>query len=459
MKLGAARAGRRPNELLQAVRAVSAGAAAGQEAALDALVEQARRLFDAPDATVNLRDPSSGVFVRRRGSRLVPPDHPLAAVGVPARLTPLTDEVVRTRRPVLVPDMLNDRRVPAWSRASIPRVVSMLVAPLVDGDQGVVGTLIVRWTGRRGLGAQDAAAAEALGVHAALAVRAAQAIDTARGEAGLLGSALDAAADAVSLWTADGRLLSANERSRRSMREMVGRVPERIDELRAVLNAADPVRAEKREAAWRLAVGGAATESLAVLPLPAGPRLVHVRNTPVRSASGAVSSVLVVSRDVTDLVDELRRLDPRLNRRPANGHAPRILEARGQYDDGPRPARPWVVVVEGEQAKPTLEAALAELGYGVIPAGTAAEALRTLETVEPNLILLDAELSGVDGAAFRREQLRRRLATRVPVVVATGRRGGLGPEWADLAVAAAVSRPFDLPELAAAVRWALEPGA
>jgi CheY-like chemotaxis protein len=278
-------------------------------------------------------------------------------------------------------------------------------------------------------------------------------VDRARG-VDSLAPALDAAVDAVSLWSTDGRLLSANERSQRSMQALVGRVPDHIDDLRALLNAGDPARAAERQAAWDQAADGEATESLTVLPLPDGPRLVHVRNTPVRDASGAVSSVLVVSRDVTGLLDELRTFE----RRRRNGHAAQLREASSADQAGSRTPRPWVVVVESGQATPTLEAALVELGYGVIPAASAAEGLSTLETITPNLILLEAELPATDGAAFRRTQLRQRLAARVPVVVATERRGGLGPEWSELEVAAAVARPFALAELDAALRWALEPG-
>jgi GAF domain-containing protein len=168
--------------LLDAIRLVAESASVDLDAVLDTLVAQARRLFGAADATINLRD-EYGTFVRCRASTLVPPEHPLAAIGVPAKLTPLTPLVLQTRRAVGVDDPATDPRLAASLRSLIPGGVSELVAPLVAED-AVLGMLVVRWTERRAISPEELVLAETLGQHAGVAVRLARLMDEARGATG-----------------------------------------------------------------------------------------------------------------------------------------------------------------------------------------------------------------------------------------------------------------------------------
>ncbi len=169
--------------LLEAIRLVAESASVDLDAVLDSLVAQARRLFGAADATINLQD-EYGVFVRYRASVLVPPGHPLAATGVPAKLTPLTPLVLQTRRAVTVDDVATDPRLGASIRFLVPGGVSELVAPLL-ADDAVLGMLVVRWTERRAISPEDRVLAETLGQHAGVAVRIARLMGEARGATGL----------------------------------------------------------------------------------------------------------------------------------------------------------------------------------------------------------------------------------------------------------------------------------
>jgi PAS domain S-box-containing protein len=80
---------------------------------------------------------------------------------------------------VLVEDFQQDPRVNPLSRAALPSVTGMLAVPLIA--EGVpVGVMLLRWTDRRRLEPFDVDLAEALGQHAALAIRRARLIDTLR---------------------------------------------------------------------------------------------------------------------------------------------------------------------------------------------------------------------------------------------------------------------------------------
>jgi GAF domain-containing protein len=161
--------------LFDAARLVAAGATQGLDATLDALVAQARRVFGAADATINLRD-ASGTFVRYRASALVPRGHALAEVGVPATLTPLTSLVLQTKHAAGVDDVAADPRIGREINEAFRGAPSALVAPLV-ADDDVLGMLVIRWTESRSVSAEDRALADALGQHAGIAVRTARLLE------------------------------------------------------------------------------------------------------------------------------------------------------------------------------------------------------------------------------------------------------------------------------------------
>lgn len=78
-----------------------------------------------------------------------------------------------------------------------------------------------------------------------------------------------------------------------------------------------------------------------------------------------------------------------------------------------------ILIVEDD---PVLSESIAELltdaGYAVAAAPNGADALDYLRAnAAPHLILLDLMMPVVDGFAFRREQLRDRALSRIPVIV------------------------------------------
>ena len=168
--------------LTEAARLIGSGAV-DLDATLDALVDQARRLLDVPDVTINLRDPGTGEYRRRRASALVDAGSDKAVLGAPIQLSLAASEALASGRAVLVEDFQGDPRVNPSSRAALPGVAGMLVVPLADGGQDV-GLMVARWTDRRRLQPADVPLAEALGHLAAVAIGAARLHDAlARAEA------------------------------------------------------------------------------------------------------------------------------------------------------------------------------------------------------------------------------------------------------------------------------------
>src|SRR5204863_5191450 len=99
-----------------------------------------------------------------------------------------------------------------------------------------------------------------------------------------------------------------------------------------------------------------------------------------------------------------------------------------------------------------LEAVLAPRGYEVVSAHSGAEALELVEAEEPDLILLDVVMPGMDGYAVC-EQLRENEETAVlPVIMVTS---SLGPEKTKAIEAGAddfIPKPFNHDELLTRVR-------
>jgi CheY-like chemotaxis protein len=115
-----------------------------------------------------------------------------------------------------------------------------------------------------------------------------------------------------------------------------------------------------------------------------------------------------------------------------------------------------ILVVEDEDAiGQVMVDVLADEGYEVRRARNGREALAMLHAWLPRLILLDLMMPVMDGWAFRAEQ--RRLsggAAAVPVIVLSGAREARA-RAAELGAVEALSKPFNLGDVIAAVeRWA-----
>jgi CheY-like chemotaxis protein len=80
-----------------------------------------------------------------------------------------------------------------------------------------------------------------------------------------------------------------------------------------------------------------------------------------------------------------------------------------------------LVVDDDRDLRDTLVEILEERGYQVTQAGDGAQALHALEVgaSKPSLILLDLTMPGMDGAAFRAEQLKNPEYASIPVLVLT----------------------------------------
>lgn len=114
-----------------------------------------------------------------------------------------------------------------------------------------------------------------------------------------------------------------------------------------------------------------------------------------------------------------------------------------------------LVVDDDRDLRETVVELLEERGYQVSEAGDGAQALHVLEAgaTKPSLILLDLTMPGMDGLAFRTEQLKNPELSAIPVLVFTAdanareKTEGMGAEL--------VKKPLDQKHLLAAIERAL----
>ena len=137
--------------------------------------------------------------------------------------------------------------------------------------------------------------------------------------------------------------------------------------------------------------------------------------------------------------------------------------AESSYTSEPVPvvprSRPRVLVVDDEPVmRKMLRDALAQRGYEIAEAGTAAEAFGSIKQREPDAILLDAMLPDVHGFEICRRLKNGSRYARIPIIMVTAIYKG----WrmaADLkesyGVAAVVEKPFDIHRLGSLLAQAL----
>jgi len=118
--------------------------------------------------------------------------------------------------------------------------------------------------------------------------------------------------------------------------------------------------------------------------------------------------------------------------------------------------RRTVLVVEDDvDLRHLLRQGLIFAGYDVQEARGGFEALRTLDSARPDLVILDLALPGIDGYTVR-EELAAQVHTRhIPIVVVTGSAEPL--EWLD--VNCLLRKPVTLDAVLEAVRRCLAVGA
>ena len=113
--------------------------------------------------------------------------------------------------------------------------------------------------------------------------------------------------------------------------------------------------------------------------------------------------------------------------------------------------RPIVVVDDDRDIRETLAEILTDEGYEVHTARNGLEGLTLVASEQPGLVLLDLFMPVMDGAEFRRQQLRDPAIAEVPVVVISAA-AGLERKVAPLALAGWLEKPIHIEALLAVVR-------
>jgi CheY-like chemotaxis protein len=118
----------------------------------------------------------------------------------------------------------------------------------------------------------------------------------------------------------------------------------------------------------------------------------------------------------------------------------------------PRPRRVAVLVVDDDlEIRETVAGILEDEGHSVATASDGANALTVLETVDPELILLDLNMPNMSGEQFRVAQRGDPRIADIPTVVMSAV-DRMAQRVADLALAGALRKPVALRELLDVVR-------
>ncbi len=113
-------------------------------------------------------------------------------------------------------------------------------------------------------------------------------------------------------------------------------------------------------------------------------------------------------------------------------------------------SKPILVVDDDEAILDIVEMTLDEEGYHVTRAQDGSEALRALESLDPDLILLDMRMPVMNGWEFA-ETYRQRFHHRSPIVVMTAGQDA-AEKCAEIQADGCLAKPFDLAELIVTVK-------
>src|SRR5690606_37236732 len=130
---------------------------------------------------------------------------------------------------------------------------------------------------------------------------------------------------------------------------------------------------------------------------------------------------------------------------------------RGTSRSSTRPAATVLVVEDRREVRELVMRTLAEQGYAITIATTGPDAVEAALAEQPDLMVLDLGLPGMDGIDVIRTLRERRFLT--PILVLTAR-GGVGERVRALDAGADdyLPRPFDVEELSARARALLRRG-
>jgi two-component system, chemotaxis family, chemotaxis protein CheY len=119
---------------------------------------------------------------------------------------------------------------------------------------------------------------------------------------------------------------------------------------------------------------------------------------------------------------------------------------------------PRLLVVDDDATiREMLEMVLDSEGYEVVTAPHGAAAFALLDTIRPNVILLDMKMPIMDGWGFL-EQYRRRPGVKVPVVVLTAAQDD-SRRASEVGADAYVAKPFAIDELIRVLNRCIAAGA
>jgi PAS domain-containing protein len=189
-------------------------------------------------------------------------------------------------------------------RARFPTVRCTVTVPL-HADDELVGALFVHWTRLIPEPSGYIAMAEALGWHAAIAVRTARAIEEARAARGELEAVFEAAGDAILVVRHDGLILRANELAREWMRTHLGAVAstaaalDEMSQTRSINGLGLPIA--------RGLAGESVADQIVVRDISGRARYLHVSVGPIRDDAGRVRAAVVVAREITELHESITR--------------------------------------------------------------------------------------------------------------------------------------------------------
>jgi len=305
--------GQADGSVLSAILATTgAVAAAGElEGALRALLTGVRELTGADAGSIRLRldAPAGPTLVYRwwSGGRYGWEQ----GVNKPGSVTA---EVIARGRGVYVPD---NRRLAAAGDAGAQdaidewRVLSSLIVPLRAGVRAI-GTLHANSRRAHAFGEGQLVPLQILADHAGAVVEHARQLDETRRTRDELAAVLDAADDAIVVYSLDGQVVRTNRRARDRFVTRWGTVPRSLDEYRQLLELTlPPGQGCPRLAAEDALEGRVGVQELEVSE-GADRRRLHVHATPVWGEGGALEGAVVISRDITELdraIAERGRLD------------------------------------------------------------------------------------------------------------------------------------------------------
>ena len=122
----------------------------------------------------------------------------------------------------------------------------------------------------------------------------------------------------------------------------------------------------------------------------------------------------------------------------------------------PEPNHIVILVIEDDpHVRTLLRDLFTEEGYQVLLAASGEKALVSLTTVRPDLITLDLDLPGINGAVVLRQLREQEETESLPVVLVSAKEGISREVQAQ--TQAIVRKPFDVDDLLAVVRRLLPP--